>query len=89
HNMRTLGSMRPDKQRRIARETLEIHAPIANRLGLHAVYRELQDMSFHAMHPMRYRVLERAMKSARGNRREVVGKITEAIRTRLPERGIE
>ncbi|MFX5157875.1 guanosine-3',5'-bis(diphosphate) 3'-diphosphatase, partial [Acinetobacter baumannii] len=77
------------KQRRIARETLEIHAPIANRLGLHAVYRELQDMSFHAMHPMRYRVLERAMKSARGNRREVVGKITEAIRTRLPERGIE
>ncbi len=89
HNMRTLGSMRPDKQRRIARETLEIHAPIANRLGLHAVYRELQDLSFHAMHPMRYRVLERAMKAARGNRREVVGKITEAIRTRLPERGIE
>ncbi|WP_018230659.1 RelA/SpoT family protein [Methyloversatilis universalis] len=89
HNMRTLGSMRPDKQRRIARETLEIHAPIANRLGLHAVYRELQDLSFHAMHPMRYRVLERAMKAARGNRREVVGKITEAIRTRLPERDIE
>lgn len=89
HNMRTLGSMRPDKQRRIARETLEIHAPIANRLGLHAVYRELQDLSFQAMHPMRYRVLDRAMKAARGNRREVVGKITDAIRTRLPERGIE
>ncbi len=89
HNMRTLGSMRPDKQRRIARETLEIHAPIANRLGLHAVFRELQDLSFQAMHPMRYRVLERAMKAARGNRREVVGKITEAIRTRLPDRGID
>jgi GTP diphosphokinase / guanosine-3',5'-bis(diphosphate) 3'-diphosphatase len=89
HNMRTLGCVRPAKQRRIARETLEIHAPIANRLGLHAVYRELQDLSFQAMHPMRYRVLDRAMKAARGNRREVVGKITDAIRTRLPERGIE
>jgi guanosine-3',5'-bis(diphosphate) 3'-pyrophosphohydrolase len=89
HNMRTLGCVRPDKQRRIARETLEIHAPIANRLGLHAVYRELQDLSFQAMYPVRYRVLERAMKAARGNRREVVGKITDAIRTRLPERGIE
>jgi guanosine-3',5'-bis(diphosphate) 3'-pyrophosphohydrolase len=89
HNMRTLGCVRQDKQRRIARETLEIHAPIANRLGLHAVYRELQDLAFQAMYPLRYRVLERAMKAARGNRREVVGKITDAIRTRLPERGLE
>lgn len=89
HNMRTLGCVRQDKQRRIARETLEIHAPIANRLGLHAVYRELQDLAFQAMYPLRYRVLERAMKAARGNRREVVGKITEAIRTRLPERGLD
>ncbi len=89
HNMRTLGCVRQDKQRRIARETLEIHAPIANRLGLHAVYRELQDLAFQAMYPLRYRVLERAMKAARGNRREVVGKITEAIRSRLPERGID
>lgn len=89
HNMRTLGCMRRDKQRRIARETLEIHAPIANRLGLHAVYRELQDLSFHALYPMRYEVLERALKAARGNRREVVGKITEAIRQRMPECGIQ
>ncbi|AOF81138.1 RelA/SpoT family protein [Methyloversatilis sp. RAC08] len=89
HNMRTLGCVRQDKQRRIARETLEIHAPIANRLGLHAVYRELQDLAFQAMYPLRYRVLDRAMKAARGNRREVVGKITDAIRTRLPERGLE
>jgi guanosine-3',5'-bis(diphosphate) 3'-pyrophosphohydrolase len=57
HNMRTLGCVRQDKQRRIARETLEIYAPIANRLGLHAVYRELQDLSFQAMYPLRYRVL--------------------------------
>lgn len=89
HNMQTLGSMRPDKRRRIARETLDIYAPIANRLGLNALYRELQELAFCHGQPMRYRVLEKAVKKARGNRREVVGKILEAIRTTLPAAGLD
>lgn len=89
HNMQTLGSMRPDKRRRIARETLDIYAPIANRLGLNALYRELQELAFCHGQPMRYRVLEKAVKKARGNRREVVNKILEAIRTTLPSAGLD
>jgi guanosine-3',5'-bis(diphosphate) 3'-pyrophosphohydrolase len=89
HNMRTLGVMRPDKRRRIARETLEIYAPIANRLGLNALYRELQELAFFHGQPMRYRVLAKAVRKARGNRREVVGKILEAIRQALPAAGID
>jgi guanosine-3',5'-bis(diphosphate) 3'-pyrophosphohydrolase len=89
HNMRTLDAVRPEKRRRIARETLEIYAPIANRLGLNSLYRELQDLSFKYMYPLRYRVLLKAVRGARGNRREVVGKILEAITKRLPEHGIE
>ena len=88
HNMRTLDAVRPDKRRRIARETLEIYAPIANRLGLNNLYREMQELAFRHQHPMRYRVLVKAVRQARGNRREVVGKILEAIRHRLPECGI-
>ncbi|MEY3200493.1 MAG: hypothetical protein RIR70_43 [Pseudomonadota bacterium] len=84
HNMRTLDSMRPDKRRRIASETLEIYAPIANRLGLNNVYRELQELAFKHTHPMRHRVLSKAVKAARGNRRDVVEKILNAIRERLP-----
>jgi GTP diphosphokinase / guanosine-3',5'-bis(diphosphate) 3'-diphosphatase len=89
HNMRTLDAVRPDKRRRVARETLEIYAPIANRLGLNSLYRELQELAFRHLHPMRYRVLVKAVRQARGNRREVVGKILEAIRHRLPECRIE
>ena len=89
HNMRTLDAVRPDKRRRIARETLEIYGPIANRLGLNGLYRELQELSFRHLHPVRYRVLVKAVRQARGNRREVVGKIMEAIKSRLPEAGIE
>jgi len=85
HNMRTLGVMRPDKQRRIARETLEIYAPIAARLGINAVRMELEDLGFKAMHPTRYRVLEEAVKKARGNRKEIVNQINEALQTRLAE----
>jgi len=89
HNMRTLDVVRPDKRRRIARETLDIYAPIANRLGLNTLYRELQELSFRHLHPVRYRVLLKAVRQARGNRREVVGKILQGIRRRLPECGIE
>jgi RelA/SpoT family (p)ppGpp synthetase len=89
HNMRTLDTLRPDKRRRIARETLDIYAPIANRLGLNNLYRELQELAFKHLYPLRYRVLAKAVKAARGNRREVVGKILEEIKARLAEADIE
>ena len=88
HNMRTIGSLRTVKRRRIARETLEIYAPIAHRLGLNQVYRELQDLSFANLYPHRFAVISRAIKLARGNRREGVNKILEAIQRTLPEAGI-
>jgi len=89
HNMRTLGSMSREKSERIASETMEIYAPIANRLGLNDVYRELQDLSFMHLHPNRYAVLAKALKVARGNRPEVIDKILDAIRQRLADYNIK
>ena len=89
HNMRTLEAVEPRKRRRIARETLDIYAPIANRLGLNSIYQELEDLSFKHLYPDRHRVLAKAVKAARGNRREVVGKVLEAIKRRLKENKIE
>jgi len=89
HNMRTLDAVHQEKQERIAKETLEIYSPIANRLGLNDVYYELEDLGFRYLHPHRFKVLEKAVKSARGNRREVVGKILDAITARLKDQGIE
>ena len=83
HNMRTLGVMRPDKRRRIARETLDIYAPIANRLGMNQVCIELEELGFAAHFPTRYRVLSNAVRSARGNRKEILNKIETAIGQRL------
>ncbi|MBT1446387.1 bifunctional GTP diphosphokinase/guanosine-3',5'-bis pyrophosphate 3'-pyrophosphohydrolase [Shewanella sp. JM162201] len=88
HNMRTLGALRPDKRRRIARETLEIYAPIANRLGIHNIKTELEDLGFQAYYPMRYRVLKEVVKAARGNRKELIANIESAIEARLDETGI-
>lgn len=85
HNMQTLEAMHPIKQRSIARETLEIYAPIAHRLGLNNIYQELQELGFRYFYPTRYKVLVKATKAARGNRREVVGKILEAINLKLKE----
>ncbi|MCL1138029.1 bifunctional GTP diphosphokinase/guanosine-3',5'-bis pyrophosphate 3'-pyrophosphohydrolase [Shewanella pneumatophori] len=89
HNMRTLGALRPDKRRRIARETLEIYAPIANRLGIHNIKSELEDLGFHAYYPMRYRVLKEVVKAARGNRKELIQSIEAAIETRLEDTGLQ
>ena len=88
HNMRTLGFMRPDKRRRIARETLDIYVPIANRLGINAVRLELEDLGFAALYPERHRVLVEAIKKARGNRREIVDKIESGIAERLEQEGL-
>jgi RelA/SpoT family (p)ppGpp synthetase len=83
HNMRTLGVMPPVKRRRIARETLEIYAPIAERLGLYAVKLELEDLGFRALYPYRYKVLERELKRARGNQKEFISKIAETFKAAL------
>src|SRR5690606_15929773 len=84
-----LDVMGPDKRKRIARETIDIYAPIANRLGLNNIFHELEDLSFRYLHPMRHRVINKAVKAARGNRKEVVGKIQDAIKLRLQEAHID
>jgi len=89
HNMQTLEAMRPEKQKRIARETLEIYAPIANRLGLNPIYHELEDLSLKYLYPNRHRVIDKAIRLARGNRKEVISKIQEAIETQLTQYQIE
>ena len=89
HNMRTLGIMRPEKARRIAAETLEVYAPIANRLGMNTMRHELEDLGFKAYNPMRYRVIKECIHKARGNRKEIVQKIQEAIEVRLDHEHIK
>ncbi|OOG53959.1 bifunctional GTP diphosphokinase/guanosine-3',5'-bis(diphosphate) 3'-diphosphatase [Rhodanobacter sp. B05] len=83
HNMRTLGAKDPVSRRRIARETLEIFAPIAQRLGMNKFKAELQDMGFRTLYPDRYRVISERIRAALGNRREAMGKIEAALTTRL------
>jgi GTP pyrophosphokinase len=89
HNMRTLEAVESEQRRRIARETLEIYAPIANRLGLNSIFQELEDLALKHLYPDRYRVLAKAVKAAGGNRREVVGKVLDAIRKKLKNAGVE
>ena len=89
HNMQTLDVMKPAKQRRISQETLDIYAPIANRLGLNVIYQELEDLSFKYIYPNRYNVIAKAIKTARGNRKEVISKILESLKTKLADSDIE
>jgi guanosine-3',5'-bis(diphosphate) 3'-pyrophosphohydrolase len=83
HNMRTLGVLAPAKRRRIARETLDIYAPIAQRLGINDIRLEFEDLGFAAMYPLRHQRLREAMKAARKNRKEIVAEIHQAIEMRL------
>ncbi len=85
HNMQTLGALRPDKRRRIARETLEIYAPIANRLGIYKLKEQLELLGFANMYPMRYKILKAAVEKVRGRRRKIIENISEQLRVRLKE----
>ena len=88
HNMRTLDSMRPDKRRRIAHETMEVYVPIAHRLGINNLYRELQDLSFANMYPLRHRALAKAIVEARSNRTELLGTVEGVVKGELAKAGI-
>jgi GTP pyrophosphokinase len=88
HNMQTLDSMPLDKQGRIARETLEIYAPIANRLGMNSLKTELEDLGFRHAHPFRYRVLDKAVRKAEGNQRQFVKNIAEKLNQALRDTGM-
>jgi GTP pyrophosphokinase len=87
--MRTLDAVPMEKRRRVARETIEIYAPVAHRLGLNIIYRDLQDLSFRYSMPMRFRVIEGAVKRARGNRKEIVEKILQATRMAFAKSNLE
>ena len=88
HNMRTLGYLDPEKRRRIARETLEIYAPIALRLGMNTIRVEFEELGFRALYPLRSSMIEKAVRKARGNRKEVVTKLQDSITGRLETEGI-
>lgn len=88
HNMRTLGHLDAEKRRRIAKETLEIYAPIANRLGMNNIRVEFEELGFRALHPLRSRMIEKAVLKARGNRKEVVSKVMSSIETCLEREAI-
>ncbi|MCS5558928.1 MAG: RelA/SpoT family protein, partial [Oceanospirillaceae bacterium] len=79
HNMRTIGAMRPDSRRRIAKETTDIYAPIAGRLGMHDLKIELEDLAFSAYHPMRYRHIQKAVIAARGERKALMEQVQIAL----------
>jgi RelA/SpoT family (p)ppGpp synthetase len=88
HNMRTLGALPPEKRRRIARETLDIYAPIAQRLGINTIRLELEELGFAALYPMRHRILAEQVRKARGHRKEVVDRIRTALKRRLRQEKI-
>jgi GTP diphosphokinase / guanosine-3',5'-bis(diphosphate) 3'-diphosphatase len=88
HNMRTLGALRPEKKRRIARETLEIYARIASRLGINTIRVELEDLSFQALHPMRAERIKRAVSNARGHRRSAIRQVQNTLQQSLDDEGL-
>ncbi|MCP4300720.1 MAG: bifunctional (p)ppGpp synthetase/guanosine-3',5'-bis(diphosphate) 3'-pyrophosphohydrolase [Gammaproteobacteria bacterium] len=89
HNMQTLGAMPTAKKKRIARETLDIYAPIANRLGINRLKIQLEDLGFRHLYPFRYRVLDKALKKSKGSQRQIVKRISEEFSNAMKEEGIE
>ena len=89
HNMRTIGSLNPEKRRRIARETLDIYSPIANRLGMYELRSELHELAYRAMFPMRIERIERAVQTVAGNRKKIVSEILESLESALEKSGIK
>jgi len=89
HNLRTIEALAPAKRRQIARETLDIYAPVAERLGLYSMKLELEDLGFRTLYPQRHRVIERALKRARGNQKEFLGKIRTQLEAALKKAGLQ
>src|ERR1700689_578493 len=88
HTLRTIDALAPAKRRQIARETLDIYAPVAERLGLYAMKLELEDLGFRTLYPQLYRVIERALKRARGNQKEFLNKIRAQLEAALKKAGL-
>lgn len=88
HNMRTLDALPLEKQRRIAKETLEIYAPIANRLGMNSFRVEFEDIGFSFLYPVRYQVLKEAVRKARGNRKEIINTLEANLKNRLEQENV-
>jgi len=88
HNMRTISIMRPDKRRRIAKETLDIFVPIAHRLGINSIRVELEELGLEAAHPLRYKILQNAISKITGNRKEIINKIEVVVKSRLEEENL-
>jgi GTP diphosphokinase / guanosine-3',5'-bis(diphosphate) 3'-diphosphatase len=88
HNLRTIDALAPAKRRAIARETLDIYAPVAERLGLYSMKLELEDLGFRTLYPQRYRVIERALKRARGNQKEFLNKIRAQLEAALKKSAV-
>ncbi len=89
HNMRTLGVLKSTKARRIARETLDIYAPIAARLGMNTVRLEFEELGFSALYPMRARRIDAALRKSVGHRKELVEQVRHQIEVTLEQEGHE
>jgi GTP diphosphokinase / guanosine-3',5'-bis(diphosphate) 3'-diphosphatase len=89
HNLRTMDAVAPAKRRQVARETLDIYAPVAERLGLYSIKLELEELGFRTLYPQRYRVIERALRRARGNQKEFLAKIQAQLEPALAKAGIQ